>query len=337
MRVFVTGASGFVGGHLVEHLVRKGHDVRAMARSDRSAELARRYGATPVRCDLDDVRPEHLAECDAVIHAAARAEEWGTKDEFERANVDGTTRVLEAARRAGVRRFVHVGTEAAIFAGRDLVDVDERAPYPTSSPYLYGVTKAEAERRVLAASAPGFETLSIRPRLVWGTRDTTVLPAVLRMAETGRFAWLDGGRVRTSATHVHNIAHALELALTRGRPGNAYFVADAETHTMRDFLSQLADAAAGVELGTRNVPSSLARPLARVVESVWRTLGLRSTPPMTRFAIDMMSSTVTVSTKKARDELGYAPIVTYQDGLEELRAERRKARSTTTTASVPAS
>ncbi|WP_236605023.1 NAD-dependent epimerase/dehydratase family protein [Sandaracinus amylolyticus] len=337
MRVFVTGASGFVGGHLVEHLVRKGHDVRAMARSDRSAELVRRCGATPVRCDLDDVRAEHLAGEGAVIHAAARAEEWGTKEESERANVEGTTRVLEAARAAGVRRFVHVGTEAAIFAGRDLIDVDERAPYPTSSPYLYGITKAEAERRVLAASAPGFETLSIRPRLVWGPRDTSVLPAVLRMAETGRFAWLDGGRVRTSVTHVRNIAHALELALTRGRPGQAYFIADHEQHTVRDFLAQLVDAAAGVDLGTRNMPSSIARPLARVVESIWRALHLRSTPPMTRFAIDMMSSTVTVSTKKAREELGYAPIVTYQEGLAELRAERTTRRPTTSTASVPAS
>lgn len=319
MRVFVTGASGFVGGHAVERLVANGHEVRAMARSERSAEVVRGYGASPVRCDLDDLRAEHLAGCEAVIHAAARAEEWGTREEFERANVEGTQRVLDAARAAGVRRFVHVGTEAAIFDGHDLIDVDEGAPYPPRSPYLYGATKAEAERRVLAASAPGFETISVRPRLVWGPRDNTVLPAVLRMARAGQFAWLDGGRARTSSTHVKNVAAALELALTRGTPGRAYFVADDETHTVRELLSALAGTA-GVELGDRSLPSWLARPLARVVEGVWRALRIRRAPPMTRFAIDMMSSTVTVRTDRAKDELGYAPVVSFEAGLAELRA-----------------
>lgn len=325
MRVFVTGASGFVGGHLVEHLVAKGHEVRAMARSDASAELVRRHGASSVvRADLAGLRAEHVRGCDALIHVAARAEEWGTREEFERANVEGTQRALDAAREAGVRRFVHVGTEAAIFGGHDLVDADETTPYAEGSPYLYGVTKAEAERRVLAASAPGFETISIRPRLVWGPRDTSVLPAVVRMAREGRFAWLDGGRARTSTTHVRNVVHALELALTRGTPGRAYFVADAETHTIRDFLSALASAAAGVDLGERSLPSRLARPLARVVEGLWRALRLRSVPPMTRFAIDMMSSTVTVRTERARAELGYAPVVSFQEGLAELREARAR-------------
>ena len=323
MRVFVTGASGFVGGHLVEHLVARGHEVRAMARSDRSAEVVRGYGATPVRCDLDDLAGEHVAGCEAFIHVAARAEEWGTREEFERANVDGTQRALDAARAAGVRRFVNVGTEAAIFDGRDLIDADEQVPYPARSPYLYGATKAEAERRVLDASAPGFETISIRPRLVWGPRDASVLPAVLRMAREGRFAWLDEGRARTSSTHVKNVVHALELALTRGTPGRAYFIADEGTRTIRELLTALAGAAGGVDLeSSRSVPSRLARPLARLVEGLWRALGIRRAPPMTRFAVDMMSSTITVRTDRAREELGYEPVVSFDEGLAELRSLR---------------
>ncbi|MDQ3038033.1 MAG: NAD-dependent epimerase/dehydratase family protein [Myxococcota bacterium] len=322
MRVFVTGASGFVGGHVVAHLAAAGHEVRAMARSAKSAELVRSHGAEPVRCDLDQVRGEHVAGCGAVIHAAARAEEWGTREEFWTANVDGTQRMLDAAREGGVRRFVHVGTEAAIFDGHDLVDVDEDAPYPPRHRYLYSETKAEAERRVLAASDRALETISIRPRLVWGPRDASVLPAVLRMHRDGSFAWLDGGRVRTSTTHVRNVAHALELALTRGTAGRAYFVADEGTRTIREFLAALVDAAAGEQLGARSVPSALMRPLAHGVEGAWRALGIRRAPPMTRFAIDMMSSTVTVRTERARAELGYLPVVSVEQGLAELRALR---------------
>ncbi len=313
MKVFITGGSGFVGGHVIERLAAR-HEVRAMARSERSAAAVRAFGATPVTCDLDSLDASHLAGVDAVVHCAAYVEEWGTRDDFWKGNVDGTTRALDAARRAGVGRFVHIGTEAALFDGRDLVDIDETYPYPTRQRYLYSETKAEAERRVLAASAPGFAALSLRPRLVWGPRDASVLPAVLRMARDGAWAWLDGGRQRTSTVHVRNVALGVELALAAGRGGEAYFVADEGTRTMREFLGALA-ATQGVALPERSMPGALARPLASAVEGVWRALGVRKAPPMTAFAIAMMSRTVTVKTDKARAELGYAPAVSVAEGL----------------------
>ncbi|MFT3770921.1 MAG: NAD-dependent epimerase/dehydratase family protein [Minicystis sp.] len=324
MRIFVTGGSGFVGGHLLEALSGRGHEVWALSRSDRAAEAARGFGAKPVRGELGAVGPELIRGADAVVHCAAFVEEWGTRPQFWQANVEGTANLLAAARKAGVKRFVHVGTEAAIFAGRDLVDVDEAVPYPARPRYLYSETKAEAEKRVLAANAEGFATISVRPRLVWGPRDTTVLPAVLRMAREGSFAWLDGGRQRTSTTHVDNLVHALALALDGGAPGRAYFVADDGERTIREFLTALARTQ-GVDLGSRSVPSAIARPLARSIEAAWRLLGIRRTPPMTRFAIDMMSSTVTVRTNRARAELGYAPVIHVEEGLARLEQAARGA------------
>ncbi|MFO0618567.1 MAG: NAD-dependent epimerase/dehydratase family protein [Polyangiaceae bacterium] len=320
MRVFVTGGSGFVGGHLIERLVERGHEVRALARSDRAAAVVRGYGAAPAQGDLGSVGTEALRGVDAVVHAAAFVEEWGTRAQFWEANVEGTSRLLEAARSAGVKRFVHVGTEAALFEGHDLVDVDEAAPYPAKPRYLYSETKAEAEKRVLAAARDGLETLSIRPRLVWGPRDTSVLPAIVRMAKAGQFAWLDGGRARTSTTHVANLTHALELALSRGVSGRAYFVADDDERTLRSFLGALARTQ-GVDLGTRSMPSSIARPLARAIEGVYRLLRVRRAPPLTRFAVDMMSSSITVRTDRARRELGYAPVIRVEDGLATLAAQ----------------
>src|SRR5689334_4467005 len=135
MKVFVTGGSGFVGGHLIEALVRANHQVLALARSDRADETVRRYGATPVRGELGSLRPQSMEGVDAVIHAAAFVEEWGTREQFWKGNVDGTVDALAVARKVGVKRFVHVGTEAAIFAGRDLVDVDETTPYPAKQRY----------------------------------------------------------------------------------------------------------------------------------------------------------------------------------------------------------
>lgn len=335
MKVFVTGGSGFIGGHLIERLVERGHDVVALARSDRAARAVEARGATAVRGDLGSVSAVVMEGVTAVIHAAAYVEEWGTREDFWDANVVGTTRVLEAARAAGVRRFVHVGTEAALFDGGDLVDVDEAAPYPARHRYLYSETKAEAERRVLAASTKDFETLSIRPRFVWGPRDTSVLPTVLRMAREGRFSWIDGGRHRTSTTHVANLTHALELALHRGTPGRAYFVADEGERTVREFLSALAGTA-GVDLGARSLPGAIARPVARVVEGVWRLFRVRRAPPLTRFAIDMMSATVTVRTDRARADLGYAPVVDVASGLASMAAETPVASTTAERTARPA-
>jgi nucleoside-diphosphate-sugar epimerase len=303
MNIFVTGGSGFVGGHFIEEARRQGHRVLAMARSADSAARVRAFGAEPIDCSLSDVSEQHLAGVDAVVHAAAHVKEWGTREELFEANVAGTARLVDAARLAGVRRFVYVGTEAAVFSGSDLPGIDESFPYPARHRYLYSETKAEAERLVLAAASPTFTALSVRPRFVWGPRDASVLPAILRMAEAGTFRWLDGGRKKTSTTHVTNLARALVLAVERGRGGQAYFVADEGTRTLRSFLTELA-ATRGVALPARSVPSVVLRPLARFVERIFRLVRARSAPPMTSFAIDMLSCEITVDTAKARAELG---------------------------------
>jgi len=319
MKVFVTGGSGFVGGHAIERLT-KDHDVVAMARSEKSASVVRGFGARAVSAELGAVSPQLLEGVDAIVHSAAYAEEWGTREQFWSANVDGTTQLLDAAKKAGVKRFVHIGTEAAVFDGHPLVDIDETHPYPAHQRYLYSETKAEAERRVLAAKTASFETLSIRPRMVWGPRDASVLPAIVRMAKAGSFAWLDGGRHLTSTTHVLNVADALALALERGRSGESYFVTDEGTRTIREFVTALA-ATRGVDLSkAASVPGWLARPLSAIVEGAYRVAGAERTPPMTRFAIAMMSRTVTIKIDKARAELGYAPRISVDEGLRAMHA-----------------
>ncbi len=317
LEVFVTGGSGFVGGHTIEALVRAGARVRALARSDAAAATVTARGAAAVRGELEALPSDALRGCDAMIHAAAYVEEWGSRAQFWRGNVIGTEAALAAARAAGLRRFVHVGTEAAVFDGHDLVDIDEDQPYPARQRFLYSETKAEAERRVLAADGPGFTAISIRPRLVWGPRDRSVLPTILARAAAGRFAWIDGGRCLTSTAHVTNVADALVCALGSGAGGRAYFVADDGVRSYREFLGALARCH-GVELGTRSVPRWLARAAAAVIEPPWRWFGRTAPPPVTRFAAAMMSSTVTVRTDRARAQLGWQPRVTVDAGLAEL-------------------
>lgn len=316
MRVFVTGASGFIGG-AVAHELAGGHTVFAMSRRAESDLTIEELGARPVRCDLAGLGPGDLPEIDAVVHCAAHVEPWGTREEFWEANVEGTDRVLATARAAGARRFVHISTEAVLWRGQHLRDVDESCPYPDSTPYLYAETKAEAERRVLAASCDEFVTIALRPRFVWGPGDRTLAPELKAMAQSGAFVWLDGGRARTSTTHVANLVHAVGLALERGRGGEAYFVTDGEVTDFRSFLPRVM-AAYGVILPGRSLPGWLVRPAAIGIEGIWRTLRIRSRPPLTRHAVDLMCCDAVLNDAKSRRELGYAPVVSVARGLEEL-------------------
>ncbi|HEX8855722.1 MAG TPA: NAD-dependent epimerase/dehydratase family protein [Thermoleophilaceae bacterium] len=318
---FVTGGSGFIGGRLIERLVSDGVRVRALARSDSSAEAVRQRGAEPVRGDLDnvDAMREGAAGCEWAFHAAANVADSGSREDFERVNVAGTQNALRAAAGAGVRRFVHVGTEAALLAGDPLVNVDETAPLRPDSKSLYPSTKAKAEQAVRAANGDGLETVVVRPRFVWGPGDTTVLPQIAAAVRTGRFAWIGGGRHLTSTTHVDNVVHGLVLGAQRGAAGEAYFVTDGDPVVFREFVTALLDTQ-GLEPPDRSIPAPLAGALAAVSETLWGTLPLPGGPPLTRMAYWAAGQECTIDISRARSELGYEPVKSLDEGLAELRA-----------------
>ena len=317
MRVFITGASGFIGGALAKRLKEAGHAVSCMARSPQSVQRLQSLGLTTVQCDLSSVEATHLSGMDVVIHSAAIVGSWASEADYWSSNVQGTQRLLDLSLAAAVSRFIFIGTEAVCFDGSDLLNIDESAPYATHAHYEYTRTKAEAERRVLAANSAAFTTLSIRPRLVWGPGDQTILPTLLDALRKGQFAWLSGGQQQTSHTHIANLVQAVELALTKGRGGEAYFVTDDETHSMRDFLTRYLSTQ-GVQVPDKSMPAKLVRLLAWLTETSWRLLFKGSTPPLIRLQVDMFSASITLNISKAKRELGYSPVVSVQEGMRTM-------------------
>jgi nucleoside-diphosphate-sugar epimerase len=317
---FVTGGSGFVGGHLIERLRSEGWDVRALARSEAASDRVRELGAEPVPGDLDDAAALRAGAegAEVAIHCAAKADDWGDPSDFERINVRGTVNVLEAARAAGVRRVVHTGTEAALMAGQPLVNADEDAPLRPDSPSLYPRTKAKAEQAVRAANGGGLETVVIRPRFVWGRGDTTLVPVLVELVESGRFRWIGGGGHLTSITHVDNAVEGLWLGATKAPAGSVYFVTDGEPVVFKEFVGELI-ATQGVDVPDKAVPLGVAKAAAAMLESIWRTLHRSSRPPLTRFAVWASGMECTIDTSRARRDLGYAPIKDRAEGLDEMR------------------
>ena len=309
---FVTGGSGFVGGALIERLQREGWDVRALARSERAAERVRELGAEPVMGDLEDL---HVEDCEVAFHAAAKVEDFGDPADFEHVNVQGTRNVVAACRAGGVRRLVHVGTEAALMAGQPLVNVDESAPLRPDSPALYSSSKAKAER--LVRDSDGIETVVVRPRFVWGRGDTTLLPQMVEMVRAGRFRWVGGGRQLTATTHIDNTVEGLWLAATKAPAGGVYFVTDGEPTVFRDFITEWVGTQ-GVSIPDKSVPPGVARAAAASAERIWRLLKRPGSPPLTRFAVWVSSQECTIDIGRAERELDYRPVTSREQGLAEL-------------------
>jgi nucleoside-diphosphate-sugar epimerase len=316
---FVTGGSGFIGGALIERLRAEGWEVRALARSEASEQKVRERGAIPVPGDLDSepMMREGASGAEVAFHAAAKVEDWGDPGEFERLNVRGTENVIAACRGAGVRRLVHVGTEAALMAGTPLVNVDEDAPLRPDSPALYPSSKAKAEQRVRAANGAGLETVVIRPRFVWGRGDTTLLPALVELVRSGKFRWVGGGRHLTATTHLDNTVEGLWLGATKAPAGSVYFVTDGEPVVFREFVSKLLETQ-GVTPPTRSVPAGMAGVSGVVAELLWRLLRRSGPPPVTRFTVWVSSQECTIDIGRAERELGYRPVKTREEGLAEL-------------------
>ena len=186
---FVTGGSGFIGRNLLRRLHGEGHSVRALARSDSAAEAVAEQGAEPVRGALDDEAAIRAGAegCEYAIHAAATLGDWGRTEDFERGNVLGTGNALRACAEAGVplRARRHRGRPAG---GAAVGERRRDRAAATDSPALYSATKARAEMAVRAANREGFKTVVVRPRFVWGAGDTTLLPSIVELVRSGRFA-----------------------------------------------------------------------------------------------------------------------------------------------------
>jgi nucleoside-diphosphate-sugar epimerase len=309
VKVIVSGATGFLGGHVCRTLHEAGHEVVGLGRD------AGKGAALPVPFEAVDLSvSDSLAgidHADAFVHCAALSSAWGRMEDFVRANVDGTRHALAMADRLGVRRFDHISSPSVAFRIRDQIGQDEADPLPPPV-NAYAASKGTAER--LVRSAEQLNPVILRPRGIYGRGDTALLPRLIRVAERGAVPLIRQGAAVTDLTHVSDVVAAVVLALGCDATGT-YNISGGEPLTIRHIISESA-AAAGVPVRFTHVPYALAIGAARMAEWMAELSPSRPEPALTAYGIGVLSFSQTLDLSAARRDLGYAPRVRFADGLE---------------------
>jgi nucleoside-diphosphate-sugar epimerase len=309
----VTGATGFVGGRVVERLAADGHEVLAFGRRP-VEQFPQREVAAYRQWDVTRGPIDMSGPVDAAVHCAAHVADWGPAQHFMAVNVNGTRAALETFRHAGL--FIHVSTSSVYGTDRPHHLIREDAPLPAGYPDAYSRTKALAERLVAAA---GRDTVILRPHAVYGPGDPTLLPRLLTARRFGCQLAVGTGRNRVSLTHVDNLARAVVCALGGTFRCEVFNIADAEPVTVDAVLRELL-AALGLPSRVCYIPAALARPLATLLEAAYRAVGVQHPPLLTRYVVAQLAGEFTMDMSKARARLGYEPVESYRSALPAIAA-----------------
>lgn len=327
-RALITGATGFLGGALARRLHAEGWDVAGTGRNEAAGAALAHTGIQFLKLELADAAEvtKACAGCGVVFHCAALSSPWGRAEDFVRSNVRATENVVVACVSQAVRRLVHVSTPSLYFEERDRLNLTESSPSARRLVNEYVRTKALAETIVDAAP---LETVTLRPRAIFGPGDTTLFPRLLRAAgKSGRFPLIGAGDPLVEVTFVDNIVDALIAASQAPQAaGRKYNLTNGQPWPREELLSRLFKSV-GCAWNPRRVSLWKARLAASVLEGASRlfTSG-RWEPPLTRYSAGVLAFSQTFDLSAARRDLGYEPRVSVAEGIEQFAKWWREARS----------
>jgi ornithine--oxo-acid transaminase len=316
----VTGASGFIGGHVAQRLVREGYQVRCLARASSDTSFLDTLDVEIAVGDLTDTTSllRAVQGCRFVVHCGAMVSDWGTAQEISRTNVQGTRNILETAAHAAVDRFVHVST-TDIYGYPGGVAVDE-THVPTGFKNWYSETKLAAEKEVRRFERElGLRAVILRPATVYGPRSVNVIGEMAKAIRAGHMVLVDGGRAVAGVCYIDNFVDAALLALRHDRaPGHAFNISDGLSVTWKEFTDGLAQGL-GCAPVRFSAPYGVANAIGFSVEFGYRLLRkitrLQTSPLLSRQAVHVLGTNQDFSTHKAQEVLGWKPRVDYTSGL----------------------
>lgn len=322
MKVLVTGAAGFLGGHLVDMLVEQGYHVRAMVRPAENAD--RLYTLKRVEVVLGDMTDEASLKqavkgVQRVFNVAARTGPWGAENAYWKVNVQGVSDLIHASLDAGVQRIVH--TSSITVYGHSLQGiVTEGDPFHAED-NPYSRTKIAGERLLAnLVKDEGAPVVIVRPGWIYGPRDTASFGRFVALVESGKGFLLGSGKNIVPVVYVRDVAQGLMKAAEAGDEtiGRAYTIADDRRVTQAEYLNTIADCLQ-VPHVRLHLPYGAMYAAGRAAELAWLAMGRRNAapPPVTTYGVTLLGGDQMFSIGRARRELGYEPAFDLAHGVAE--------------------
>ncbi|MFQ6037011.1 MAG: NAD-dependent epimerase/dehydratase family protein [Candidatus Aminicenantales bacterium] len=309
MNALVTGASGFIGSHLVPKLRTRYRKVRVLVHN---RPVLLQNGVEALSGDIRDGASlkRALEDTDIIFHlAAALGGTLARRREFEDTNVKGTENLLRAAREAGSPRVIHFSSAGVLGSVQENRAVAE--DYPPDPRFVYDRTKLEGERRALEFAKQGLSVVVVRPGWVYGPGDRRTFKLISAVAR-GRFALVTPGNICQTPVHVDDLVTGTLLCAEKGRSGEIYHLAGRELLSIEEIVMTIADAA-GTRVRRIPVPLPAVRAAAYLMEKTF--LAFKKEAPLTRGRLDFFLHPKPLAIQKAEKELGYSPQVSFRTGM----------------------
>lgn len=323
----ITGATGFVGGHLAQACAGRGWNVRALVRDSSDTSLLQREGVTLIRGDLTDAAAvrEALQGVEVIFHCAAKVGDWGPVEEYRAVNVEALRGLLDACRTAPPRRFVHFSS-LGVYAARHHHGTDESEPLPAHHIDGYTQTKVESEQLVLSYHREhNLPVVVLRPGFIYGPRDRTLMPKLLDNLRKRKVRWIGGGKRAMNCIYVGNLVEAALLAVEKPEAlGQIYNLTDGEFVSKRHFIETIVEGMGLPHPKPVSVPLWAARVMAWWMERDARKKNSPKPPRLTQGRLKLFGLNLDFSIDKAKRELGYRPRWNFDEGMRETVAWYRQ-------------
>ncbi|MDP3790893.1 MAG: NAD-dependent epimerase/dehydratase family protein [Candidatus Omnitrophota bacterium] len=325
MKNLITGATGFVGSHIAERLIKEGEEVITLVRKTSKTDFLKNIGAKFAYGDINDVDSikDAMRGIDIVYHSAALADEWISPKQARRVNVDGTRNLLNCALEAKVKRFVFISS-LAVLGMRDHHGTNADAPYhKTGDSYID--TKIDSEQLVMGYYKKyGLPVTVVRPGFVFGPRDNKLIPRLSDRLGKKQFMFVGSGKNKINSVYVENLTDAIILAARSDKAiGQKYNVTNDSGMTLEDLVFKIVDIWK-FDKPKKHIPKAMAYLVCHVLTAIARLTKAKEPPYITKTRIKFLCLNLDFDIAKTRNDLGYVPRVSIEDGLRRTKEWMQK-------------
>ncbi|PEJ59537.1 3-beta hydroxysteroid dehydrogenase [Bacillus sp. AFS002410] len=318
MKVFISGATGFLGKHTTKRLSEMGYSVIAYGRNEEAAKFfVNMSNVTFIKGDLNNsvLLNENIKNVDYVIHCAALAAPFGDYSEFEKTNVEGTKNIVNAALLANLKKFVNISTPSVYFTNESRKNVKESGPLPTKHSNYYAKTKHLADLIIEDAIEKGLPAISLRPRQIFGPFDHTIFGRFIQINEDGGIPLVHSGQVLMDFTYIDNVVDMIIACMKADHAlnGEYYNITNDQPIYLIDVLKQLF-LALNKELNTKNISPKLLSFIATSSELIAKIT--KKPPKVSNHIANFLTYDYTLNIEKIKNDLNYEPKVSINEGIE---------------------